>query len=221
MLVESIPAELLATNCWVVGPAAGEECVVIDPGGGLGDRLARFLDEHRLTPVAVLLTHGHFDHTMSAADVAHEYGVAASLHAADRWQLADPWSGVGLPSGARVPGLPDLTPRVPDEVRELHGGEALELAGMRIDVISVPGHTPGSVIYAVESDGTQTMFTGDFLFAGSIGRMDLPGGSEPEMAASLRHVFATAPDAAVVNPGHGPASSIGRERRTNPFLQEI
>jgi hydroxyacylglutathione hydrolase len=221
VLVESIPAEVLATNCWVVAAAAGEPCVVIDPGGGLGDRLARFLDEHRLTPAAVLVTHGHFDHTMSAADLADEYGVAVHLHAADRWQLLDPWSGIGLPAGTAVPGLPGVVPREPEAVAELHGGENLTLGGLQVQVDSVPGHTPGSVIYTVQTDGQETMFTGDFLFAGSIGRMDLPGGDEEQMVESLRETVRRAPRDSLVRPGHGPSSTLETELRGNPYLRGL
>ena len=221
MLVESIPAQVLATNCWVVAPADGESAVIIDPGGGLGDRLTRFVDAHNLTPTAVLVTHGHFDHTLSAADVTGTYGIGAYLHAADRWQLDDPWAGVGLPPGTALPELGAVTAPVPDEVTELHGGESLELGSLVVQVVSVPGHTPGSVVYTVTADGVQTMFTGDFLFAGSIGRMDLPGGDEERMRESLREAVLTAPPDALVRPGHGPSSTIGRELRTNPFLLDV
>ena len=221
VLVESIPAQVLATNCWVVAPADGESAVIIDPGGGLGDRLTRFVDEHKLTPTAVLITHGHFDHTMSAAEVSAGYGVGVYLHSADRWQLDDPWAGVGLPRGAVVPELGPVTPAAPDEVTELHGGESLALGALVVRVTSAPGHTPGSVVYTVSADGVQTMFTGDFLFAGSIGRMDLPGGDEERMRESLRETVLTAPSDALVRPGHGPSSTIGRELRTNPFLQDV
>lgn len=221
MLVEAIPAQVLATNCWVVAEADGESCVLVDPGGGLDDRLDRFVEAHRLTPSAVLITHGHFDHTMSAADVCRQYGVPAYVHASDRAQLADPWSGIGMPTGSAVPGLPTLRPVEPDVVTELLGAERLQLGGLTVSVTSVPGHTPGSVIYSVEADGGRAMFTGDFLFAGSIGRMDLPGGSEEDMAESLREAVLSAPADAVVNPGHGPASSIGRELSSNPYLKDL
>jgi hydroxyacylglutathione hydrolase len=221
VLVESIPAQVLATNCWVVAPADGEPAVIIDPGGGLGDRLTRFVDEHKLAPSAVLVTHGHFDHTMSAADVSGAYGVGAYLHAADRWQLDDPWAGIGLPPGTPAPELGAVTPAVPDKVTELHGGESLELGPLVVRVVSVPGHTPGSVMYVVSADGVETMFTGDFLVAGSIGRMDLPGGDEERMRESLRETVATAPPDALVHPGHGPSSTIGRELKSNPFLQDL
>jgi hydroxyacylglutathione hydrolase len=221
VLVESIPARVLATNCWVVAPADGESALIIDPGGGLGDRLTRFVDEHKLTPSAVLVTHGHFDHTMSAADVSGAYDVGAYLHIADRWQLDDPWAGIGLPPGTAGPELGAVTPAVPDKITELHGGESLELGSLVVRVVSVPGHTPGSVMYLVSADGVETMFTGDFLFAGSIGRMDLPGGDEERMRESLRETVARASPDALVRPGHGPSSTIGRELKSNPFLQDL
>lgn len=221
MLVESVPATVLATNCWVVAPADGEDCVVIDPGGGLHDRLARLLDAHRLAPVAVLVTHGHFDHTLSAAGLSDDCRAPVHIHAADRWQLADPWAGIGLPPGTPVPGLRDVLGRVPADVREVADGDELRLAGLVVRVTAVPGHTPGSVVYSVESDGGRQMFTGDFLFAGSIGRMDLPGGDEEQMLESLRETVLTAPADAAVHPGHGPSSTIGRELATNSYLRQL
>ena len=142
MLVESIPAQVLATNCWVVAPADGESAVIIDPGGGLGDRLTRFVDEHKLTPTAVLITHGHFDHTMSAAEVSAD--LRRRRVPAHRGPLAArrPWAGVGLPRGAVVPELGAVTPAALDEVTELLGGESLALGALVVQVTSVPGHTP-------------------------------------------------------------------------------
>lgn len=189
MLVEGFPAQVLATNCWVIAAGAGEQCIIVDPGGGLGDHLTDLLDRHRLRPAAVVSTHGHFDHTMSVAPLCARYAVPYYLHPADRAQLLDPWSAIGLPRNTPVPGFEDAVPAEPDEVRALTDGATLDLAGVRLTARGVPGHTPGSVSLELAGggpEGQDVLFTGDFLFAGSIGRMDFPGGSEEQMGASLR-----------------------------------
>ena len=228
MIVAGFPSDATATNCWVVAPGAGEQCVVIDPGLGVTGRLDEVLAEHRLHPVAVVLTHGHVDHTFSVVPVCQARDVPAWIHPDDRGQLADPWSGVGLPKGTPLFG--SLTFAEPDDVRELADGSTLDLAGMRFGVRHAPGHSAGSVVFdllgadgagAGGPDGEPTLFAGDVLFAGSIGRTDLPGGSMDAMLASLRSVILPMDDATVVHCGHGPSTTIGRERATNPFLQDL
>jgi len=214
VLVEGFPAGPPQTNCWVVAPAAGEECVVIDPGIGAEPALDELLDRHRLHPVAVLLTHGHFDHTFSVFPVCGARGVPAYIAPADRGQLTDPWSGVGAPYG--TPFFGRLTWSEPDDVRALRDGEAVELAGLDLRVDAAPGHSPGSVTFGVDGE----LFSGDLLFAGSIGRSDLPGGSYDDILASLARVILPLPESTVVRPGHGPDTTIGRERATNGYLAE-
>jgi hydroxyacylglutathione hydrolase len=215
VFIAGFPSDATATNCWIVAPAPGEQCVVIDPGIGVGPRLDEIIADNRLHPVAVLLTHGHIDHTFSVLPVCQARDVAAYIHPSDRRQLADPWSGLGMPFGAPLMGVSGLTFAEPDDVRELADGDELALAGLRLRVEHAPGHTGGSVVFLAE----ETMFSGDTLFAGSIGRMDLPGGSEAEMAASLARVVLPKDDDLIVYPGHGPTTTIGRERATNPYLQ--
>lgn len=216
MLIAGFPSEATATNCWVVAPGEGEQCVVIDPGIGVTGQLDEVIAEHRLHPVAVLLTHGHFDHTFSVVPVCQARDVPAYIHPADRGQLLDPWSGVGLPYGMPLMGLDALTVAEPDDVRQLVDGEIVQLAGLDFSVSHTPGHTIGSVVFGAET----SLFSGDVLFAGSIGRTDLAGGSMPAMLDSLRKVMLL-PDEIQVHPGHGPSTSIGRERGTNPFLQDL
>jgi glyoxylase-like metal-dependent hydrolase (beta-lactamase superfamily II) len=227
MLVVGFPAVALATNCYVVAPAAGEECLVVDPGVGVVDRLAETLAEHRLRPAAVLLTHGHFDHVYSVTPVCGASGVAAYLHADDRYRLVDPLS-IGSPAllammeqeyGAKA------TWQEPSEVILLGDGDTLELAGLTVDVVHAPGHTEGSVMFRLPQapDGTVaggTLLTGDVLFASGVGRTDLPGGDPQVMQRSLRDKVLTQPDDLLVLPGHGPATTIGRERSTSPYLRE-
>jgi hydroxyacylglutathione hydrolase len=215
VLVVGFPAGLTETNCWVVAAAAGEQCVVVDPGVGADHLLEQVLDEHRLHPVAVLLTHGHWDHTFSVVPVCAARGLPAFVHPADRGQLTDPWTATLLPPGTPLFGR--LTWAEPAGVRALADGELLELAGLSLQVAHAPGHTPGSVTFRTGAE----FFAGDLLFAGSIGRVDLPGGDAEQMLASLARVCLPLPDDTLVRPGHGPETTIGRERRTNPFLLEV
>jgi glyoxylase-like metal-dependent hydrolase (beta-lactamase superfamily II) len=215
LLVVGFPAGPWQTNCWVVAPAAGEQCVVIDPGHGAEGPLDDVLREHRLQPVAVLLSHGHVDHTWSVVPVCGARGVPALIHPGDRGMLADPAPSIGQPPGTPILGRLDWAE--PDDVRELRDGEVLELAGLSLRVDETPGHTPGSVVFGAGGE----LFSGDLLFAGSIGRTDLPGGSWERMQESLRRVPLALPDETVVRPGHGPETTIGHERATNPFLLDL
>jgi glyoxylase-like metal-dependent hydrolase (beta-lactamase superfamily II) len=221
VLITGFPSAVTDTNCWVVAPAAGEQCVVIDPGIGVTGQLDEVIAENRLHPVAVLLTHGHFDHTFSVLPVCQARDVPAYIHPADRAQLADPWSGVGMPVGTPLFGT--LTFAEPDDVRELAARDTVSIAGLDFAVTHAPGHSAGSVVFGLSLAAgldEPVLFSGDVLFAGSIGRVDLPGGSMAQMQTSLREVVLPMDDATVVHPGHGPSTSIGRERATNPYLLE-
>jgi hydroxyacylglutathione hydrolase len=229
VLVVGFPALAFGTNCFVVALQAGEECVVVDPGVGVESRLAEVLAEHRLRPAAVLLTHGHVDHVYAVTPVCSGYGVAASIHDDDRYRLADPLSTIdpGLIAmleqqfGARA------TWREPDDVVRLADGQRLSVAGLELDVVHAPGHTEGSVMFALPTapsgvpDAGSTLIAGDVLFAGSIGRSDLPGGDPDAMMRSLAAKVLPLPDDTLVLPGHGPSTTIGRERRSNPYLLEL
>ncbi|MBE7189400.1 MBL fold metallo-hydrolase [Jatrophihabitans endophyticus] len=220
MLIAGFPSDATDTNCYVIAPGDGEQCVVVDPGIGVTGQLDEIVAEHRLHPVAVLLTHGHFDHTFSVLPVCQARDVPALIHPADRGQLADPWSGVGMPAGTPLFG--QLTFAEPDDVRELADGATVSLAGLDFTVTHTPGHSAGSVVFGLTGDDrVPVLFSGDLLFAGSIGRTDLPGGSGEQMLASLRDTVLPMDDATVVRPGHGPATTIARERASNPFLQDL
>jgi hydroxyacylglutathione hydrolase len=219
VLVTGFPSDVTATNCWVVAPGNGEQCVVIDPGFGVERELDDILSRHRLHPVAVLLTHGHLDHTFSVLPVCQARDVPAYIHPGDREQLADPWSGLGMPTGSPIFGRSGLTFAEPSDVRELGEGAVLTLAGMELTVRHAPGHTPGSVTFGLDAPDAPRFFSGDLLFAGAIGRMDLPGGSETEMFSSLARVVLPLDDDTLVLAGHGADTTIGRERATNPYLR--
>lgn len=216
MLIAGFPAGSWATNCYVVAPAAGEECVIIDPGQDAVNDLDELLREHRLKPVAVALTHGHIDHIWSVVPVCGARDVPAYIHADDRGLLSDP--ARGFPPPVRQQLLGGLTFGEPDDVREIEDGATLKLAGMEMIVDHAPGHTPGSVTFRLAAE--HVMFCGDLLFAGSIGRTDLPGGDYNAMLESLARVCLTLPDETTVLPGHGTRTTIGRERATNPFLAD-
>jgi glyoxylase-like metal-dependent hydrolase (beta-lactamase superfamily II) len=219
VFVTGFPAPAFGTNCYVVATGPGEQCVVVDPGIGVVDQLDAVLAEHRLRPVAVLLTHGHLDHTFSVAPVCGARGITAYIHPDDRELLADPGKAMSMDLtelfGGRLPYSE------PDDVAPLPDGAPLTLAGLEITVDHAPGHTGGSVLFRLPGDEAPLCLSGDVLFAGSIGRTDLPGGSMPEMLVSLRDKILPLADETIVLPGHGPATTIGRERVSNPFLLEV
>jgi len=220
VLVTGFPAGAFAANCYIVAPAPGEECVIIDPGQDAERGIEELLARYRLKPIAVLLTHGHIDHVWSVGPVCDAKGIPAYIHPADRDLLADPASGLGLNVGQELFG--GITFTEPDDVLLLADGCSITLGGCDFAVGHVPGHTPGSVTFRTDDapsdgDNSKMLFSGDLLFAGSIGRTDLPGGDHAAMLKSLGRTL-TLPDETVVLPGHGPQTTIGAERRTNPFL---
>jgi hydroxyacylglutathione hydrolase len=216
VLVASFPAEVFGTNCYLVALGRGAPCVVVDPGVAVAGRLAETLAEHDLRPAAVVLTHGHFDHTASAAQVSETYDVPVYIHPADRPMLADPARGVGL--DLREILGETFTWRAPDRVLHLPVGEAFRLADIDLEVRSAPGHTPGGVLIGFTDRERSVCLTGDVLFAGSIGRTDLATGDPAAMRATLRDQVLSLPDDTVVLPGHGPTTTIAAERVANPFL---
>lgn len=213
MLIAGFPAGSFAANCYLVAAEPGAECLIIDPGEDAAPGIGELAARHRLKPVAALLTHGHLDHVWSVAPVCGARGIPAYIHPGDRALLTDPARGFGLGPGQQLFG--GLTLSEPDDVRELADGTVLNLAGLEITVDHAPGHTPGSVAFR---SGTEVMFSGDLLFAGSIGRTDLPGGDTAVMMDSLARVCLPLPDQTRVLPGHGPETTIGVERAGNPFL---
>lgn len=215
MLVVGFPAGALQANCYLLATGVGSECVIVDPGQGAEPGIEKALREHRLTPVAVLATHGHVDHVASAAAVADAHDIAVHIHPDDRHLLSDPLAGLGPDLASTFGAVTSIEPSAVVPLTE----RVLDLAGLRITVDHTPGHTPGSVVFRVRStEGGHLALTGDTLFAGSIGRTDLPGGDPEALATSLRTVLLPLAADTVVLPGHGGATTIGRERRSNPFL---
>lgn len=233
MLLASFPAGPWQTNCYVAATEPGSECVIIDPGYRAADGIAEIVAEHRLKPVAVLTTHGHLDHMFSVTPVCASYAAPVWIHPKDRHLLADPLRGMGPESKDLLRQLTGglATFSEPSEVRELSHGAAVAIAGMEFDVRHAPRHTAGSVMFAEplgaedEVNGQSLdaidslVFSGDVLFAGAIGRTDLPGGDDRAMRVSLAQQVLTLADTSAVLPGHGPQTTVGRERVSNPYLQ--
>ena len=225
MFITSFAAGPWQTNCYVVAAPGADRCVVIDPGVQATDVVARVVSEAGLDVAGVLLTHGHIDHVASAADVADAAGVPAWIPEADRELLSDA-GPVLAPAVDLLRSLGgDL--REPADLRLLQGGETIEVAGLSFDVVHAPGHRPGCVMFrlALPQDPDdpdhpdEVVFTGDVLFAGTIGRTDLPGGDPDVMVATLRDVVLTLPDGALVLPGHGERTTMAAEKAGNPYLQ--
>ncbi|MCH8629225.1 MBL fold metallo-hydrolase [Arsenicicoccus piscis] len=231
MLLIGFPALAFATNCYVVAPAPGEQCLVVDPGIGVLDQLQATLREHRLKPAAVLLTHGHLDHVFSVTPVCtsgDDGELPAYIHGDDRYRLHDPVELLEPQLRAALQAQFPGPWREPSDVQMLRDHEHLDLAGLGVDVLHAPGHTEGSAMFGltgvpdgVAVDASRTMLSGDVLFAGSIGRTDLPGGDHQAMQRSLRDVVLPLADDTLVLPGHGPATTMARERATNPYLQGL
>jgi glyoxylase-like metal-dependent hydrolase (beta-lactamase superfamily II) len=230
VLTIAFPAAAFGTNCYVLAPAEGEECLIVDPGIGVEDTVREVLATHRLRPAAVLLTHGHLDHVYAVTPVCGS-DTAAYIHGDDHYRLKDPLAimNPGMLATMEQQFGRKATWREPDQVVEVVDRQRLELAGLTVDVLHAPGHTEGSVMFALPevpegvtgAEVASTVLSGDVLFAGSIGRTDLPGGDNAAMQRSLRDVVLPLPDDTLVLPGHGPATTMDRERGTNPYLQGL
>jgi glyoxylase-like metal-dependent hydrolase (beta-lactamase superfamily II) len=222
VLVVGFPAGPWGTNCWVVAPAAGEQCVIVDPGKDAVDGIDEVVREHGLQPVAVLLTHGHIDHVWSVVPVCGARGIPAYIHGDDVYRLADPMGSIAGQTAQMLEEMSGgrLTTAEPDDIRVLTDGVGLDLAGLQLTVDHAPGHTEGSVMFRRAGDGElpPILLSGDVLFEGSIGRTDLPGGDHAAMLTSLRDKVLPLDDETVVLPGHGGTTTIGRERAANPYL---
>lgn len=223
MFIAGFPAGPWGTNCYVIATGPGSECVVVDPGKDAAKGVDDVVREHKLKPVSVLVTHGHVDHMWCVAPVAGTYDATAWIHPSDRHLLKDPMAGMSRETTQMLLGG-NYEWAEPDDVRELADLQELELAGLRFVVDHTPGHTEGSVTFRTpyaDADISEVMFSGDLLFAGSIGRTDLPGGDHAKMLKSLASKVLPLADDIVVLPGHGEQTSIGRERATNPFLRDL
>ena len=217
-MLQTFEAGPWRTNCWILSQGDGTECVIVDPGMDAAPRIADVLAARRLKPVAVLLTHGHIDHMFSVLPVASGYDIPAFVHPSDRDRIADPYSKMTADTRGMLKQL-GVEFAEPSDVREVVDAECVALAGFDFVVRHAPGHTEGSVVFEFVHDAAPSLFSGDVLFAGSIGRTDLEGGSSDAMDRTLANVILPMADETVVHCGHGPSTTIGRERRSNPYLR--
>ena len=211
------------SNCYLAGADDTRECVIVDPGPGASVVVHEILAEHRRRPIAILATHGHPDHVGDAAALSEEFSVPVWIHSADQPLLDDPYAGVSADiSGWLAVVLPDGMD-TPKNVEHYDGHEALELAGLRFGLLHAPGHTGGSMLLHVELPGDEppagVVFSGDVLFAGTVGRTDLPVSDPAAMRRTLAGPVLGLPDPTTVLPGHGSPTLIARERANNPYLQ--
>jgi hydroxyacylglutathione hydrolase len=205
--VEQLALGPIGTNCYVVrDDASAQDAVVVDPSGDETELRLR-LAQLGTRCTAVLVTHGHWDHLLGVADLAEGAGAPVYMAEGERMLLESP-------AGLTPPGIM-LRPYTPDVL--LQGGETIEAAGLSFEVVSVPGHSPAHLAYF--ADGT--LFSGDVLFAGSVGRTDLPGADWDTLLASIHSLVDRYPPETVVYPGHGPATTLGEELARNPFLVEL
>jgi hydroxyacylglutathione hydrolase len=205
MFLEAFSDNPFGTNCWLLSAEGNDEAVVIDPGFE-PRRILSLLERARKRPVAVLATHGHYDHVGAAADVCGD-DVPFFIHQDDALAMTDSatW-GAGMP-------IPIAAPK---DLRTFTDGEVLDLAGLGLQVLHTPGHTPGSSCF----QSSELLFSGDLVFRGAIGRYDFPNSSASDMFASLRR-FLSLPDPLPVYPGHGDTTTVAIERASNPFLRRL
>jgi glyoxylase-like metal-dependent hydrolase (beta-lactamase superfamily II) len=208
LAVVPLPNGQFMENCYVVADADQGDAVLIDPGEE-AERFLQVLAGHGWRLTAIWLTHAHVDHVMGVGAVRESHEVPTWLHPLDR-PLYDALPQQGAWMGLQLPPAPEPT-------HELAAGMPMRVGGLSFDVRHVPGHSPGSVAFV----GHGVAFVGDVLFSGSVGRTDLPGGDGPTLVASIRRELLTLPDSTVVYSGHGPETTIGIERETNPFLTGI
>jgi glyoxylase-like metal-dependent hydrolase (beta-lactamase superfamily II) len=207
---------MFATNCWVISPGVGQECIIIDPGmPDISSEVEMLIEEYKLKPVAALLTHGHLDHTFSIVPLADGYGIPTYIHSEDRRFVSNP---AGIHGPDLMEQLGDMNFTEPKDLRELKNAEVINLLDMRLTAIHAPGHTRGSTMFTLNEE---ILISGDVLFAGSIGRTDLPTGSASQMKETLLKKVLPLHDDLRVLPGHGSETTIKFERKSNPYLKEL
>lgn len=208
MIVEGYTVGAWQSNTYLLAARASGSAVIVDPGQDSEDILLPRIEALGLQPEAVLLTHGHIDHVWSAGSMANRVGIPAYLHPLDRYMLDDPGAALG------APGASPWSIETPADLRDLEEGQRLTLGGITIEVRHTPGHTPGHCVFMTDA----ILISGDLIFAGSIGRTDFPRGSLEDLMESIRRVVLPMDDEVTILSGHGPETTVGAERTTNPFV---
>lgn len=221
MLIDRVVAPYFETNCWIISTGVGSECIIVDPGMDKPDLVSAILDKvakHRLKPVAALITHGHIDHFFSLVPLTKKTPLTTFISKEDRFLLADPFAALmqNGPAQQLIASFGERDFKEPDDLIELADFASFQVAGLSIETLLAPGHTQGSMMFIIDD---QQLISGDVLFAGSIGRTDLPTGSASQMRNTLKERVLTLKDHLNVLPGHGQQTTIANERRNNPYLQ--
>lgn len=219
-LIDRLVLGMWQANCFIVGNRDTGRAVVVDPGQDGAGAVVDRLDALGLTCEAVLLTHGHLDHLWAAPELADRLDLPVLLHPDDRWLWDNPAAGFGAPLAGLEAQLGLRWQPPTQRLEDIKDGQVLPFADLGLHVRHTPGHTPGSCVF-VSDDDEPIMVSGDLLFAGSVGRTDFPRGSMDQQNDSLRRVVLPLPDATAVHPGHGPDTTVGTERATNPFLRAL
>ncbi len=212
MLIIRVPAWLAETNAYILAEESGGQAVVVDAPPD-PDAIGAVLIQHDLSLAAVMLTHGHIDHTGGSGELSKATGASVYVHPDDDFLTLHPAEQLRAMFGMTPPGVYEI----PEKFEALSDEDQIRVAGLEFEVRHTPGHTPGHCCFYLAD--AETLFSGDQLFAGSIGRTDLPGGSLTALMSSMDTKVMVLPDETKVLPGHGPETTIGRERTGNPFLQ--
>lgn len=221
MLIERVVAPYFETNCWILSSGPKSECIIVDPGmdkPDLVEAILQKIQKNNLKPVAAIITHGHIDHFFSLVPLSKEVPLTTFISKEDRYLLSDPLKSL-MQDGSTKQLLESFGSQnftEPDDVLEVADFERFEIAGLAIESSLAPGHTKGSMMFIVNNE---QLISGDVLFAGSIGRTDLPTGSAADMRKTLKQRVLTLSDHLNVLPGHGGQTTIANERRNNPYLQ--
>lgn len=205
MILEVVPVGHMEANCYILASAAGKGAIIIDPGDDK-QKIERALKKHSLKPALIINTHGHIDHIGCDGD----FNVPVYIHRKDSVMLDDPALNLSALLGSSFSVMPDI--------KTVEEGDTVESDGVQLEVIHVPGHTPGGISLLLKKPQGKAVFTGDSLFYRGIGRTDFPGASESSLVRAIKEKLFKLSDDTVVYPGHGPSSTIGEEKENNPFL---